>query len=226
MIHSVIRSARWTGMLMLPTMMLWTGCASSRPAVARLAALPTVEPCGAVVEGVDVRGWRQIEAEGFTFCAPASWSRNVRFDRRRAQQTPGIASVSWAAPDTLHRVIFSVAVEERAIRQAATAYERCQQSSQYGSRVGEQDVCVYRSSGNTNPPACPNAFVDANRTDPRWPVRDAAICIAGVARDWGRETVTIVYGKPLVNVSAYGNEDALAVAQTVRPVAASGTGRE
>jgi len=183
-----------------------------------------VASCGAVVEGVDVRGRRQIEAEGFTFCAPASWSRNERFDRRRAQQTPGIARVSWAAPDTLHRVVIAMAVEERAIRQAATAYERCQQSSQYASRVGEQDVCVYRSSGRTNPPNCPNAFVDVDRTDPRWPVRDAAICIAGVARDWGRESMTIVYGTPLVNVTAYGNEDALAVAQTVRPVAGAGQG--
>ncbi|MCA0374250.1 MAG: hypothetical protein LCH84_01195 [Gemmatimonadetes bacterium] len=221
-----MRSIRWTGMLVLPAMLLSNACASTRPPVARLAASPTVEPCGAVVKGVDVRGWRQIEAEGFTFCAPASWSRNVRFDRRRAQQTPGIARVSWAAPDTLHRVVISVLVEERAIKRAAAAFERCQQSKEYAARFGEQDACVYRSSDNTNPPDCPNAFVDANRTDPRWPVRDAAICIAGVARDWGRETVTIIYGKPLVNVTAYGNEDALAVARTVRPVGVSGAGRE
>lgn len=211
----MIGSVRWTGLLILPAMLFFGGCAS-RPPVAQLASSLTLEQCGAEVEDFDVRGWRQIQAEGFTFCAPASWSRHARHDRATARRPSDGVSVAWAAPDTTKRVIFSVPVEEGAVRRMQARYTSCQQSSQYARRVGAQDVCVYQSAGSSNPPHCPNAFVDVPRTDRRLPIENSTICPAGAPRDWAAASVTIVYRQPLVSVTVFGSAEALAVAQTVR----------
>lgn len=218
----MIRSARWTGRLLLPAMLFCSGCAS-RPPVARLAASPTLEPCDAEVEGVDVRAWRQIQAEGFTFCAPASWSRHARHDRVAARRASGGVSVTWAAPDTAQRVIFAVPVEDGAVTRMQAGYTSCVQSTRLARRVGAQDVCVYQSVGSANPPPCPNAFVEVPRTSRRFPIENSTICPAGAPRDWAAANVTIVYGQPLLTATVFGSADALAVAQTVRLAPVSAT---
>lgn len=216
----MIRSARWTGRTTLLSMLFCSGCAS-RPPLAPLAASPTVEPCGTEVEGVDVRGWRQIQAEGFTFCAPASWSRHALHDRVTARRAFGVLSVAWAAPDTAHRVILAVPVEDGAVQQMQAGYTFCQQSSGLAHRVGTQDVCVYWSAGSSSVPHCPNASADVPRADRRFPIANSAICLARRPRDWAAANVTIVYGQPLLTVTVFGSADALAVAQTVRLAPAS-----
>jgi hypothetical protein len=217
----MIRAALWTGRMLLPATLFCSGCAS-RPPVVPLAASITAEQCGAEVEGVDVRAWRQIQAEGFTFCAPASWSRHARHDRVTARRPSDVISVAWAAPDTAHRVIFAVPVEDVAVKRMQAGYTSCQQSSQLARRVGAQDVCVFQSVGSSNPPHCPNAYVEVARTNRRLPIANSTICPTGAPRDWAAANVTIVYGEPLVRATVFGSAEALAVAQTVRraPVSA------
>jgi hypothetical protein len=211
----MMRSARWPVRVLLPAVVFCSGCAS-RPPVAGLAASLTGQPCGAEVEGVDVRAWRQIQAEGFTFCAPASWSRHARHDRATGRRASGVISVAWAAPDTAQRVIFAVPVEDPAAQRMEASFASCQRSSRLARQVGAQEVCVFERAGSANPPPCPNAFVDVPRTDRRLPIENSTICPAGAPRDWTAATVTIVYGQPLVSVTVFGSADALAVAQTVR----------
>jgi hypothetical protein len=207
--------------VILPAMVFFSACASRLP-VARLAATLTVEPCGAEVEDFDVSTWRQIQAEGFTFCAPASWQRHARHDRVTARNPTGVVSVAWAAPDTLHRVIFAVPVEDGEVKRMQAGYTSCQQSSRLARRVGEQDVCVFESTGSANPPFCPNGFVEVPRTDRRFAIENSTLCSAGVPRNWAASSVTIVYGQPLVRATVFGSAEA----QTVRvaPVSAP-TGR-
>ena len=68
-------------------------------------AAPGVEsavPCSATVPDVDVSGWRQVPAQGFTFCLPTDWRGGARAWRSDN------ARLEWSVGPSAGRVPFSV----------------------------------------------------------------------------------------------------------------------
>lgn len=216
------RSSRWTGLLMVTGALMWSGCASSRAQVPRLATAPVAEGCDVEVEGFDLRDWRQIQADGFTFCAPSSWQRNERYDRIPTRRgPPGFASFSWAGPDTTYRVIFEVPIQDATLDQMRASFEVCQQSSQTARQVGDQEVCVFEKFVTYRYPFCPNMSAEVSRGNRLLPIANSLICPAALPRDWTKANVTIMYGQPLVKATVFGFKEGWAVAQTVRSAASA-----
>ena len=84
-------NARWWSAVLG---VLVTACGGSRtdPAVAPVAstAAPPVA-CTARLHDLDLSTWREVAADGFTFCVPHSWSGSGRILRS------GTATITWGA---------------------------------------------------------------------------------------------------------------------------------
>lgn len=87
-----MRVQRQLGMLLAGMVIVSTACsragAGAAGAQPSKAAAPSTT-CRAIVRGLDTSRWREVSAEGFSFCVPATWSGNGRTWRQ------GGGSITW-----------------------------------------------------------------------------------------------------------------------------------
>jgi hypothetical protein len=174
--------------LALPVAMLLAGCVKSRAPVPVILSVATAEPCAAEVDGANVTDWKQVRADAFSFCVPKSWTLDERYQRTTARRRTGYASFSWAAPDTLQRVIIEVPFLDFTRKDFKNSLELCLERGLPGRDVHKiqgQNVC-------------------------------------GGLRGKGLSSgASLSYRELFVRVTAIGLEDAIAVAQTLRPIRSS-----
>jgi hypothetical protein len=175
--------------LAMLVVMLLAGCVKSRPPVPVISSVATAEPCAAEVDGANVKDWKQVRADAFSFCVPKSWTLDERYQRTTARlRRTGFASFSWAAPDTLQRVIIEVPFRDFTRKDLKNSLELCLERGVPGRDVHEiqgQNVC------------------------------------GGLRGKGFSSGASLLYREPFVRVTAIGMEDAIAVAQTLRPIRSS-----
>lgn len=166
-------------------------CAGAKRApVPTVASSEIASSCSAEVKDLNVKDWRTVRADGFTFCVPQSWMLDRQYERIVApRRTTGFASFSWAAPDTLQRVIVEMPYRDFSKNILEQELANClplNRGTSKGLReIGGQNVCA---------------------------------TYAGTGTAYG---VTVTYPRPFVRVRAIGAQEAMTVAETIRPIASS-----
>ena len=199
-------------------------CATPRRApLAPLVSLATSEQCALSVQEADVSDWRVVRAARFSFCVPRSWTLDERYQQfvaplrsqqldepswKPTQRRDRVSSFSWAAPDTLQRVIVYVWPEADVARVNMDA-KSCVQSTLGSGEIDGTPVCV-----SYGPRGCA-----------RTPILSVQVgsCAGTVARAQGGfgSEFRVLYPALGVIVISTGLADARAVATTVRATAES-----
>lgn len=179
---------------------------SHRQSVRTVASTLSGNNCTVALETANLSNWKEVQSEGFTFCVPANWKLDDKFQLWQSNQysRPNFRMLAWASPDSTQRVVFDLPLAEFATNELRNRVARCRYDNRNGEQtIGEQPACIdYAKPAETSTSRLNNP----NGVD-------------GVSQLY-RPDVTVTYSAPVLRARANGVREAFTVLETVRPVAA------
>lgn len=184
-----------------------SACASGKVRAPSVASQVTGQPCS--IGGI--RGWKEVQSEGFSFCVPQDWALDANFEsRHRVRYPSAFKMISYAGPDTLNRVVFEVPGGGGPKAELQQALERCGIDDRNAKTItiaGGTGCSIGSTSWTLNAPQAIYTNVGDSRKNPT-PVNDF------------RPMTTITFSSPRIRGRSLGGGQAMTVLNSVRAVAA------
>jgi hypothetical protein len=140
-------NARLLGILVALAVLSGCGGAARIPAASSsdaIALIPSAERCTASIVAVDVSAWRQVTADGFTFCVPAEWRGSGRTWRWSG------ARVTWGTGEPPRKRVVRTVVSAVPPTQLGGANAGPSGSDLWPEAIGGRDAQIRRNrSGST-----------------------------------------------------------------------------